>query len=60
MMVVVNLGVKDFRNFEFWFIMNSDWWGWGLNMIRNQIRSCWFQHGNMENQVYSVETVQKS
>ena len=57
--MVVNLGVKDFGNFEFQFVINSDWQGWGLNMIRNQIWSCWFQYGNMENWVYSVEDVWK-
>jgi len=24
MMTVVNLGVKDFREFEFWFVINND------------------------------------
>ena len=56
---VVNLGVKDFGDFEFRFIIDNDWWGWGLNPIRNWIQSCWFQHGKMENWVYSMETVQK-
>src|SRR5882724_9174733 len=52
-MMLVNLGVKDFGNFKFWFIINSDWQGWGLNTIRNQIWSCWIQHREMENWVYS-------
>jgi len=60
MMMVVNLGVEDFRHFEFWFVINSDWHGWGLNTIGDQISSFWFQHGNMENWVYSAETVQES
>jgi len=59
-MTVVDLGVKDFGDFEFQSIIDSDWWGWGLNVFWNQIQSFWFQHGNMENQVYSMETVQKS
>jgi len=60
MMAVVKLGVKDFGDFKFRFIINSDWQRWGLNTIGNWIQSFWFQHGNMENQVYSMETVQKS
>src|SRR5882724_4359017 len=59
-MTVVSLGVEGFRNFQFQFVIDSDWQGWGLNAIRNLIQSCWFQHANMEKQVYSVETVQKS
>ena len=58
--MVVNLGVEDFGNFKFQFIINNDWPGWGLNKIRNQIQSCWFQHRDVENQVYRTETVQKS
>jgi len=30
MTMVVNLGVKDFGNFGFWFIIDSDWQGWGF------------------------------
>jgi len=58
-MAVVNLRVEYFGNFKFWFIINSDWQQWGLNVIRNRIRSCWFQHGNMEYRVYSTKTVRK-
>jgi len=48
------------ENFKFRFIVNSDWQRWGLNMIRDQIRSCWFQHGNVEYWVYSTEAIRKS
>jgi len=44
-MTVVNLGVEDFGDLEFWFIIDNDWWVWGLKDIRDQIQSCWF---NME------------
>src|SRR5882724_9496659 len=60
MTVIVNLGVEYFRDFEFGFIINSDWQRWGLNAIRDRIRSRWFQHGNMEYRIYSTETVWKS
>jgi len=60
MTLVVNLGVENFGDFKFQFIIDNDWRGWGLNSIRIWIWSCWFQHGDMENQVYSVETVWKS
>ena len=58
--MVVNLVVKDFGDFEFQFIVDYDWWGWGLNIIGNWNQGCWFQLGNMENWVYSVKTVHKS
>src|SRR5882724_5797218 len=38
------LSILDFGDFECQFIINNDWQGWGLNMIGNQIWSCWFQH----------------
>src|SRR5882724_3957192 len=59
-LMVVNLGVYDFRDFKFQFVINNDWWGWRLNVIRDWIQSCWFQHGDVENWVYSAETVWKS
>ena len=59
-MSVVNLGVEDFRDFEFRFIVDNDWQGWGLNLIGNWIWSCWFQHQDVEDWVYSAETVWKS
>jgi len=59
MTLVVNLGVEDFGDFKFRFIVNNDWRGWGLNSIGDRIRSCWFQHGDVENRVYSSETVRK-
>jgi len=58
--MVVNFGIEDFRNFKFWFIIDNDWWRQGLNTIRDQVQDCWFQHGYMENWVYSMEPVQKS
>jgi len=60
MMLVVNLGVKDFREFKFWLIINNDWLGWGLNSIGNLIWSCWFQHRDVKYWVYGMETVRKS
>jgi len=42
------------------FVVDNDWQGRGLNMIRDQVWGCWFQHGYVENWVYSVETVGKS
>ena len=59
-MSVVNPGVKDFRDFEFQFIVNNDWHGWGLKAIGNWIQSFWFQHRDVEYWVYSTETVCKS
>jgi len=59
-MSVVNLGIKDFRDFEFRLVIDNDWQGWGLNTIGIQIWSCWFQHWYVEDQVYSMETVWKS
>jgi len=32
----------------------------GVECDQNRIRSRWFQHGNVEYQVYSMETVRKS
>src|SRR5882724_1877874 len=49
-MIVVNLGVEDSRDFEFWIIIDIDWWGWGLNAIGDWIWSCWFQHRDVEKQ----------
>ena len=56
-LMVVNLGVEDFGDFEFWFVIDNNWWGWRLNMIRDWVWDCWFQHGYMKNWVYSAETV---
>ena len=56
-MSVVNLGVKDFGDFELWFIIDNDWQGWGLNVIGNWIWSFWFQHKDVEYRMYSAETV---
>ena len=30
MMSVVDLGVEDLRDFKFMFIVDCDWWRWGL------------------------------
>jgi len=56
--VVVNLGVKVSN------ISNSSSsltaiGGGGVECDWDRIQSCWFQHGGVENQVYSVETVWK-
>src|SRR5882724_4406577 len=45
-------GVDNFGDFKFRLVIDNDWQGWGLNVIGNWIRSCWFQHGDMENWVY--------
>jgi len=55
---VVNLGVKDFGDFKFRFIIDNDG-RVGLNYIGNWIRSCWFQHRDVEYQVYGMEAVWK-
>jgi len=57
---VVNLGIEDFGNFEFGFVVNCNRRRWGLNSIGNWVRSCWFQHRDVEYRVYSAETVRKS
>jgi len=43
-MLVVNLGVEDFGDFKFWFIIDMIGGGGGWNSIRNQIRIAGFQH----------------
>ena len=43
-MSIVNLGIKDFRDFKFGFIVNCNWWRWGLDSIGNRVGGCWFQH----------------
>ena len=59
-MSVIDLGVKNLRDFKFGFIINSDGQRQRLNSFREQVWECWFQHGDMENWVYSMETVWKS
>ena len=59
MTAVVNLGIQDFRYLEFGFVLDSDGWWWGLNSVRDRVWKCWFQHGDMENRVYSMETIQQ-
>ena len=43
-MLIVNLGIKDFRNFKFRFIIDCNWRRWGLDLVGNQVGGCWFQH----------------
>ena len=58
-MAIVDFGVQDFGYLELGFIIDSDgWWGW-LNLVRDWVQKCWFQHRDVKNRVYSVETVQK-
>src|SRR5882724_507717 len=47
-MMVVNLGVEELKDFEFWSSTMMGGGGGG-----DQVQSCWFQHGNVENWVYS-------
>ena len=59
MVSVVDLGVKNLRDFKFRFIIDNDGW-WKLNLFTDWVWECWFQHSDVENQVYSTETVQNS
>jgi hypothetical protein len=57
--MIVNLGVKDFRNFKFQFSIDFDWRRRRLDMVRNGVWSCDFELGNMEDRMYSAHGVQK-
>jgi len=57
MVSVVELGVENLRDFKFGFIINSDVQKQRLNSFGVWVWECWSQHGDMENWVYSMETV---
>src|SRR5467141_824584 len=57
---IVYLGIEDFGNFEFGFIINCNRQRCRLDSIGDRIGGCWFQHQDVENWVYSAETVRKS
>jgi len=57
--LVVNFGVKDFRDFIFELVVDFNQ-GWRrLGTIRNLIRSCEFQLGHMEDWVNCVEMIRE-
>ena len=58
--MVVNLGVQYLGNLEFWFVVDHNQRWRRLDSIRNGVWKGWLQHGDVENQVYSTETVRKS
>ena len=47
----VYLGVKDRKYFIFWFPINDDWRVWDRVPIRDGVRSCGFDYGDVENWV---------
>src|ERR1700731_47994 len=59
MSLLVNLRVKDFRNFELWFSVNDDWRRRWLDVVRDITGFFWFQHSNMEHQMDGAEMCRK-
>ena len=56
----VYLGVKDFRYFVLGFTVDFDW-RWGqLDSVWNRVRSCGFEHRDMEDRVDCMHAVRKS
>ena len=60
MTAVVDLGVQDLRDLELGFVVNRNWWRGRLDSIGDRIQDSWFQHGDVEDRVYSAKTVRKS
>lgn len=60
MTTIVNLGVKDFRNFKFQFSVDFNRRRRRLDMVRNGVRSCNFELGHMEDRMYSTHGVRKT
>jgi hypothetical protein len=55
-----NLGVKDFGDLVFWFPIDCDGWGRWLNSVRDGVRSCGFELGDMENRVDRSHSIRKT
>jgi len=57
--LVVNLGVKDFRDFILELVVDFNW-GWRrLGTIWNLVQSCKFQLGHMEDWVNCMEMIRE-
>ena len=57
--LVIDLGVEDCHDFIFAFAVDFDWRWRRLGTIRNDVRSCGFQLGDMEDWVDFAEMVRK-
>ena len=57
---VVDLRVEDLQNLKLWFSVDFNWRRRRLDVVRNYVRSCGFQHGHMKYGVDHVHGVRES